>query len=65
MPNNFFISKVLPVLAILAIYGIGSFELPSMVFLPIGLSIAILLFYVTRKYGSPKEKTKTDTEQKK
>ena len=65
MRNNFFISKILPLLAILAIYAIGSLELPGMVFLPIGLSIAILLFYITRKYGSPKENSKTTTEKKK
>jgi|GEM_PF-5803857 len=65
MQKNFFITKVFPVLAILAIYGIGTFELPGMVFLPIGLSIAVLVFYITQKYGSPKEQSKTNSEEKK
>ena len=65
MPNNFLITKIFPVLAIFAIYGLGTFELPGMVFLPIGLSIAVLVFYITRKYGNPKEDNKAENKDKK
>lgn len=52
MPNNFLITKAFPALAILIIYWIGSLNLPGMIFLPIALSIAVLVFYITKKYGN-------------
>jgi len=51
MPNHFLITKVIPVIAILVIYWIGSYDLANTIFLPIAFSIVALTFYVTKKYG--------------
>ncbi|NQZ29668.1 MAG: hypothetical protein HRU06_00235 [Oceanospirillaceae bacterium] len=68
MPNNFVITKVFPALAILAIYGVGSLNLPGVIFLPIALSIAVLVFYITKRYGDKEHKkeitNKTDANKK-
>jgi len=64
MPINFLITKVFPVLAIALIYWIGSFNLPSVIFLPAALSIATIVFYITKKYGDKRGETKANNEDK-
>jgi hypothetical protein len=51
MPNRFLITKVIPVIAILAIYWIGSYDLANIIFLPIAFSLVAITIYITRKYG--------------
>ena len=60
MPTHFLITKAFPAIAILLIYWIGSFNLPSLIFLPIALCVAVSVFYVTKKFGDKKEDIKTD-----
>ena len=54
MPYHFIVTKVLPAAAILFIYWLGSFDLPSIIFLPTALIIAFSVFSLTRKYGEKK-----------
>ncbi len=54
MPNHFLLTKAFPAGAVLFIYWLGSFNLPTIIFLPSALSIIILVFYITRKYGDKK-----------
>jgi hypothetical protein len=59
MPIHFFITKVVPVLAILAIYWVGSFNLPNIIFLPIAAITLFLVVVITKRYGDkvqPQEK---------
>jgi hypothetical protein len=58
MPTHFLITKAFPACAILLIYWIGSFNLPNALFLPIALSVAVLVFYITRKYGGKEDSEK-------
>ncbi|MEM5530005.1 hypothetical protein WN093_14380 [Gammaproteobacteria bacterium AS21] len=51
MPNRFLITKVIPVIAILAIYWIGSYDFANIIFLPIAFSLVAITVYITRKYG--------------
>jgi len=55
MSRHFLITKAFPLLAIALIYWLGSFNLPGIIFLPIALSIATIVFYITRKYGDTSE----------
>jgi len=52
MNKHFFITKAFPTFAILIIYAIGSLDLPGIIFLPIALSIATIVFYITKKFGN-------------
>ncbi|EPJ45863.1 MAG: hypothetical protein OFPII_25110 [Osedax symbiont Rs1] len=54
MPKNFLLTKAFPASAVLFIYWFGSFNFPTIIFLPSALSIIILVFYITRKYGDKK-----------
>ncbi len=62
MPIHFLITKVIPVLAILAIYWIGSFNLPNIIFLPLAAAIVFLVIIITKRYGD-KDQSKTKKEQ--
>jgi len=65
MPKHFLITKAVPLLAIALIYWLGSFNLPGIIFLPIALSIATIVFYITRKYGNTSEGKDKNMENKK
>jgi len=65
MPKHFLITKAFPVFAIALIYWIGSFNLPGIIFLPIALSIATIVFYMARKYGNTSEEKEKNGENKK
>jgi hypothetical protein len=56
MPYHFLITKALPVAAILLIYWVGSFNLATVIFLPLALTIAFGTFYLTKIYGNKEEK---------
>ncbi len=62
MPTNFLVTKVFPVLAILAIYWVGSFNLPNIIFLPIAAITFALVVFITKRYGD-KENPLADTKQ--
>jgi hypothetical protein len=65
MSKHFLITKAFPLLAIALIYWLGSFNLPGIVFLPIALSIATIVFYITRKYGNTTEEKDKSGQNKK
>lgn len=65
MPIHFLVTKVIPVLAILAIYWIGSFNLPNIIFLPIAIATFVAVVLVTKKYGNKDEEKETTKEEHK
>lgn len=64
MPTHFIITKVVPVLAVLAIYWVGSFNLPNIIFLPIAIITFVLVVFITQKYGDKEEDKQDKTENK-
>ena len=62
MPIHFFVTKVIPVLAILAIYWIGSFNLPNIIFLPIAAATFFLVITITKRFGD-KDQAKSEEKQ--
>lgn len=52
MSVNFLATKACPVIAVVFIYWIGSFNLPNIYFLPIATATVIVLIYITKKFGN-------------
>lgn len=65
MPYHFIITKALPAVAILFIYWLGSFDLPTVIFLPTALIVAFSVFSLTRKYGEKQLQEKEKDKQNK
>jgi membrane protein implicated in regulation of membrane protease activity len=62
MSKHFLITKGLPALAVLGVYWLGSFNLPTVIFLPIALLMAYTTFSLARKHGN--KKAREDIKQK-